>query len=91
MIIKVKAKGSNRFVGMKETKIETTVEIKPEELNIALGNIIYSVESAGYNINTHELYCDAITELEKKKLKTNTYTNILKETYNNINIEISVK
>lgn len=91
MIVRVKAKGSNKFVGAKETKIETSVEIKPEELDIALGNIIYSVESAGYSINTHEIYCKAIGVLKTKKLKGTSYVSVLKSEYNGVSISIDIK
>lgn len=90
--LKVVATGSNKFIGSRESTTTAEVQFESGELSLVLGDIIYSVESSGFNFWTHEVYVRAMQAIEGKDLPTKTvYQAILDEEFNGVQIKISYK
>lgn len=66
--IKMNALGTNKLVKDKPSDLTITVDINDDELEDMIGKIMYTVECAGFDINTHNIYPEAIKSINEAKL-----------------------
>jgi hypothetical protein len=64
---KLTATGANKVVN-KVTESTLVLDAANDEVNDILGKAIYSMECAGYNLNTHNVFTEASKALEETKL-----------------------
>lgn len=64
--IKIESKGTSTITE-KETVMTMTTAINDDELEVAMGKVIYGMEAAGMPVNTHEVYTEAMAAMADAK------------------------
>ena len=88
--IKIVATGANKLVDEKVTDLTITSDAKDELFEDVLGKTIYAVESAGYHINTHDIFTAVAEEVKAAKLN-DKYKKVYTLVEDEVTLNISVK
>lgn len=88
--IKVNVEGKNKLTGG-VVSMMAEIPTSADTFSSDLGKVIFAMESAGFGFVTHDVY-SAVGSVEdfSYKLKS-TYTAVLNDNFNGVDVKVSVK